>query len=224
MYIFNSDFKRTTKNKNISKQYLNKWINGLSEIIECIDHHEDNEIIDSRFDEDREISINFDNMILIIEDFIKTLAYLKKQNIAIHKTSKRLKSFVGKIITRQIFVLDIDLNHEDILYLLNFIEWNLSFLFCHCEDWHSDEIHPGYDAITMIEMALHHKTKLTGLDNEQVIYFLLVGIQAGNTQQSKLVQKFIVSNKIKIPSSLFEEFDKDYQDIELYDKIKKLIE
>ena len=153
MFRFCKDIKKELNSKTSSKKLVVSWMNGLDEIIECIDDNEYSEESDS------EKIVQFDNINFFIKDVLKTLQLFDEKGITQHKRDKQLLNVLSKIITRHLFKGNIELDEEDLLVLLNFIKWDCALLFQYAEDWITSEEAAGYDIIDVMKLAKKYKKK-----------------------------------------------------------------
>jgi hypothetical protein len=192
--------------KSLLKKCVNTWINGLDQIIECIDeyHYRDNS--DSNFSDsdDSDQLVKMENINYLIKDIIKTLELFKKKKIVIHKKNKSLLFKLSKIITRHLFTNDIELDESDLIKILDFINWDCSLLFLHAVDWATSEEDAGYNIVEMIKMANIHKKKLTGFADTNVIYALLKAVHHCNNEEA---EQLIIDKNVKLTKDLNENED-----------------
>jgi hypothetical protein len=222
MYRTCQQIRTEIKNKKPPlKKCVGTWIDGLNRIVECIDENhykDDNPESDSLDSSDPDQLVKIENINFLVKDIIKTLELLEKNKIAVHKRNKSMLYNLSKIITRHLFVGDLELVESDLIKLLDFINWDCSLLFQHAEDWASSEEDAGYDIVTMIKLADAHKRVLTGFTKYNVIYALLMAVYHCNNERA---EELIIKKKIRLTKSLAEDNDAMISDMIEYFKDKE---
>ena len=206
MYVHYEEMVNELSNNNKSvKKCVNNWINGLDDVIDCIDNPDDESSSDS--------DMNMDNINELVKEIVKTLMMLKKNKITLHKQNKQLLFTISKLITRHLFVKDVEISDKYLLYLLKFINWDCALLFQHAEDWATSEEDAGSSIVDVLDLAAKYDKKITGVNDERVIYALLMAV---HHCENELAENFIIENNVKLTKGLREGDDGMISDMTEY--------
>lgn len=124
----------------------------------------------------------------VIEDIIENIEEMDKK-------------FIGRIISRYIGFEDIEFTDSSLSKLLDHIEWHYPTIIQHAEDWTESEEQAGRDFVKILKFANKMGHNLTGLDDPNTLFGIIMSLD------EQVVSDFIVSNEIKIPKGLFEEYE-----------------
>lgn len=145
---------------------------------------------------------NFDGVKLLVHDAVKTLKLLSKDEYV--RNRKALKLLVGKIVSFNIFAGRIDIRKSDMLWLIDFIEWDHRYLSHYAEEWASSEESRGYDMDTLLKLADKHDKKIKGYRNSRAIFGLLMAVGHCSCD---LAEQFVIDNNIKLTEDLIDSDD-----------------
>lgn len=145
---------------------------------------------------------DFDDVKSLVHDAVKTLKLFSKDEYV--RNRKALKLLVGKIVAFNIFAGRIDIRKSDMLWLIDFVEWDHRYLSYYAEEWACSEESGGCDMDTLLKLADKHNKKIKGYRNSCAIFALLMAI--GHCR-CDLAERFIVDNGIKLTKDLVDSDD-----------------
>lgn len=170
-------------------------INELNQINEFFD---DNNYFD-------EYTENINGIIKKIIDSIERVELNKNDNNIY---------LISRIISRYIGFEDINFDDNNLVTLLDFIDWHYPTIIQHAEDWTSFEEQAGIDFVKMLKFSNKMNKKLTGLNHVNTLYGILIAILHCEDSDT---EKFVLDNNIKMPKKMFE--SDGYYDSNMYDII-----
>uniref|UniRef100_A0A6C0CAD3 Uncharacterized protein n=1 Tax=viral metagenome TaxID=1070528 RepID=A0A6C0CAD3_9ZZZZ len=185
MYLTHDVMKEKLKDTKNIKKYYAKWVDRFTGAFDYLDES-------NYYDETPgyENCSEFEDVKSLVRDAVKTLKLLSKR---VNK-KKELKILIGKIVAFDIFAGRIEIRKTDMLWLINFIEWDCRILFEYAEEWASSEESCGCNMEILLNLADKHEKKIKGYRNSDTIFALLMAV--GHCR-SKLAEDFIIDNKIK---------------------------
>lgn len=190
MYHTYKIVKKKITDENDKKKIICDYVDGLEILVKRInDNHlrEDNEP-----DQSPKIKCMVDDLVKSLDLFtnLGVIEYIKNDSIRYN----RFKSIIGKIITRKLFVGDIEIREDVLIKLLDYIEWNCKSILEHGEDWMSDETDVGYNMLTLMDLSKKYKRNIHATD---CMYPLLMAV-AVNVKGSNDAGNYIIKNKLKV--------------------------
>lgn len=116
---------------------------------------------------------------------------------------RNLSHSLSKIIACDLFACNTNIKN-DLIALLNLINWDCNAIFQHAEIWTTDESQAGYDMVKIMEIANKYYGKITGYDKTNVVYALLMAVYHCNNDDA---EKFIIEHFVKLTPELRESDD-----------------
>jgi hypothetical protein len=226
MYLTHKQIKkRLTKKQTKVDKCFSSWLNCLDDVLKCIDESDElnayNDELDEFSDDDSDDNplVKIENMKFLVKDIIKTIQFFGEDTINNHVEHKRFMSAMAKLITRKLFVkrIDIKIKENDLVVLLDLIDWDCELLFSYAKDWTISKEDTGYDIIKILQLARKYKRDISGITSVSVIYSLLMAVY----YEDKYAEQFIIYNKIKLPKELIDSNDALISDmIEYFSKYR----
>ena len=194
--------------KNIGdgyKECYDNWFAGQEQAFDYLDQYEE--------EEELELSnpSSFDDIKALITDIVKSIKFFCR-HIDLKK-KRSLRILCGKVIAYSLFANRIKIRKNDLLYLLDFVDWNFNVLFVYADEWASCEEQAGYDIIKLMDVANECGKKISGYRRSCTIYALLAAVLHNYYDTAA---NFIISKKIKLTKRLLNEQDALINDAVIY--------
>lgn len=145
-----------------------------------------------------------------INDFIKKI--VESIKLRVLKKNDDNKYIVSRLISRYIGFEDIEFDDDDLMTLLDYIDWYYPSIMQHAEDWTASEEQAGCDFVKILKFSIKMNRKITGLNDVNTLFGILMGILHCEDEDT---EQFVLDNKIKMPKKMFK--INDCYDSNMYD-------
>ncbi len=135
------------------------------------------------------------------------------ESIDEYKNDDNSKFIISRIISRYIGYEDIEFNDDQLVVLLDFIDWHFPTIMQHSDDWTCSFEQCGWDFSKILRFANKMNRKITGVNEHETILSICIAIIYGD---DAVVEKYVIDNNIKISKTLFDEDDPIIFDMEIW--------
>lgn len=125
---------------------------------------------------------------------------------------------ISRLISRYVGFEDIEFNEDHLKILLDFIDWDISYIMEHSDDWTISFEDCGSDVSKILQFADKYNKKINGLSDSSVMFSICVAIIYCNDE---FVSNYVINNNIQISKDIFDERDSLLYDMEEWSEIKK---
>jgi hypothetical protein len=154
----------------------------------------------------------------LVNKLVNTLVNILVDEIKLNKIIQSDENVftISKLIFRYIGYGDIKFSNDNLLILLDYINWYYPTIIQHSTYWNKSDERFGYYFTNFIKFANKNNKKINGLNKYETLFSMVMAILYYKDIDT---EKLILSNKIKMPISMFKVgrfYDKSISDIDEY--------